>query len=205
MSQPSSPGSAGTGPTGADLAGTDRRGGPPAWFAVLAIGSLVVGAALVALTLLGVGVGIGGPAAAPTVAPAGPAAMRTRDLVAKTLEDASFQVQDPQTRYTPGESASLVNVPRLLLQAVLPTDPSHGYIVIYELPSASEAASVGSDFRSYLASGTGAIQYPRDARFVLQRVGSTLVFFTWSPSVSPDPDVARLAATLETIGTTVQP
>jgi hypothetical protein len=187
-------------------AGTERRsGGPPPWFALLAIASLVVGAALVLLTLLGVGVGVGGPGAAPTMGPAGPAADRTRDLVTTTLENASFQVQQPQTPYTPGESASLVNVPRLLLQAVLPSDPGHGYIVIYELTSDAEAARVGSDFRDYLASGTGAIQYPPDAQFVLQRVGSTLVFFTWSPSVSPDPEVARLAATLETIGTTVQP
>jgi len=186
-----------------EAASPERRGGPPAWFALLAIGSLAVGAILILLTLLGVGVG--GPAPEPTIAPAGQAAEHTRDLVATTLEAAAFQVQDPQTPYRPGESSSLVDVPRLLLQAVLPADPHHGYIVIYELPSSDEAAQVGRDFRAYLASGTGAIQYPRDAQFVLQRVGSTLVFFTWSPSVSPDPEVARLAATLETIGTTVQP
>jgi hypothetical protein len=181
-----------------------RRSGPPAWFLLIAVGSLAVGALLVLLSLLGVGVGVG-PAPAATIAPAGPTAERTRDLVRKTLEAASFQVQDPQTPYRPGESAALVTVPRLLLQAVLPSDPQHGYIVIYELSSDSEAAQVGRDFRAYLASGTGAIQYPRDAQFVLQQVGSTLVFYTWSPSVSPDPEVARLAATLETIGTTVQP
>jgi hypothetical protein len=185
-----------------EAAGPERRGGPPAWFALLAIGSLVVGAALVVLSVLGVG---GGPAPAPTMAPAGRAAEQTRDLVTHDLEGASFQVRDPQTPYRPGESAALVDVPRLLLQAVLPADPEHGYVVIYDLPSTDEAAQVGRDFRDYLASGTGAIQYPRDAQFVLQRVGSTLVFYTWSPSVSPDPEVARLAATLKTIGTTIQP
>jgi hypothetical protein len=181
-----------------------RRGGPPAWFLLVAIGSLAVGALLVLLAVLGVGVGVGGPAPAATIAPAGPAAEHTRDLVRQTLEDAGFQVQDPQTPYRPGESASLVDVPRLLLQAVLPSDPGRGYIVIYELGSDADASQVGSDFRAYLASGTGAIGYPRDAQFVLQRVGPTLVFYTWSPSVSPDPETARLAATLETIGTTVQ-
>ena len=35
---------------------------------------------------------------------------------------------------------------------------------------------------------------------VLRRVGRTLVFFPWSPSVSPDPEVARLAAALGTLG-----
>lgn len=183
----------------------ERRGGPPAWFALLAIGGLTVGAVLVLLGLLGIGVGVGGPATTPTLAPAGQAAERTRELVSKTLEAASFQVQSPQTKYQPGESQGLVDAPRLLLQAVLPSDPEHGYIVIYELPSDAQAARAGSDFLAFLASGPGAIQYPRDAQFVLQRVGSTLVFYTWSPSVSPDPEVARLAATLETIGTTVQP
>jgi hypothetical protein len=72
--------------------------------------------------------------------------------------------------------------------------------VIYELPTSGDADRVGRDFAAYLASGTGAIQYPRDTQFVLRRVGQTLVFFPWSPSVSPDPDVARLAATLATIG-----
>ena len=35
---------------------------------------------------------------------------------------------------------------------------------------------------------------------MLRRVGQTLVFFPWSPLVSPDPEMARLAATLSTIG-----
>ena len=35
---------------------------------------------------------------------------------------------------------------------------------------------------------------------VLRRVGQTLVFFSWSPLVSPDPEMARLAATIDTIG-----
>jgi hypothetical protein len=28
-------------------------------------------------------------------------------------------------------------------------------------------------------------------------MGATLIFFPWSPAVSPDPEVARLASTLE--------
>jgi hypothetical protein len=173
-------------------------GGPPLWFAILGIGGLLVGLVLIVLTLLGVGVGVAGPA--PTIAPTGLAAQQTHDLVAKTLGDASFQVVDPQTPYRPGESPDLINVPRRVLQAVLPSDPDKGYVVIYELPSAGDADRVGKDFAAYLGSGTGAIQYPRDAQFVLRRVGQTLVFFPWSPLVSPDPEMARLAATLSTIG-----
>jgi hypothetical protein len=178
-----------------------RRGGPPVWFALAGIGGLVVGVLVIAAQLLGPGTG--GPASAPTVPPAGPAAQRTHDQVVATLEAASFQVRDPLTAYRPGESPSLVDVPRRLLQVVLPSDPDGGYVVIYELPSAADADRVGRDFATYLASGTGAIQYPRDARFVVRRVDRTLVFFAWSPSVSPDPEVARLAATLENVGTAV--
>jgi hypothetical protein len=176
----------------------NRGGGPPLWFAILAIGGLLVGLIIMVLTLLGVGVGVAGPE--PTIAPAGQAAQQTHDIVAKTLGDASFQVVDPQTPFRPGESADLINVPRRVIQAVIPSDPDKGYIVIYELPSAGDADRIGKAFAAYLGSGTGAIQYPRDSQFVLRRVGQTLVFFPWSPAVSPDPEMARLAATLGTIG-----
>lgn len=187
-----------------DVAGTPgtpgssrRRGGPPIWFALFAAGGLLLGVLLVLAQVLGIG--SGSPANA-TPPPTGAAAQRTHDLVQASLEAAAFQVQDPLTQFRPGESAALYAVPRRLLQVVLPSDPQGGYVVIYELPSANDADSVGRDFVRYLASGTGAIQYPRDAQFVIRRMGQTLVFFPWSPSVSPDPSVARLAATIESIG-----
>lgn len=187
-----------------DVAGTPgtpgssrHSGGPPIWFALFAAGGLLLGVLLVLAQVLGIG--SGSPANA-TPPPTGAAAQRTHDLVQASLEAAAFQVQDPLTQFRPGESAALYAVPRRLLQVVLPSDPQGGYVVIYELPSANDADSVGRDFVRYLASGTGAIQYPRDAQFVIRRMGQTLVFFPWSPSVSPDPSVARLAATIESIG-----
>lgn len=199
------PGGAGTGsPAGSSAGGAARgRGGPPAWFAVLGIGGLVLAVILIAAQALGIGGG--GATVASTIPPTGAAAARTHDLVAAALAGASFQVTDPQTPYRPGESPALVEVPRRLLQVVLPSEPTGGYIVIYELPSNTEADRVGRDFAAYLAGGTGAIQYPRDAQFVLRRVGQTLVFFPWSPSVSPDPRVAELAGVLATIGQPVAP
>ena len=174
------------------------RSGPPAWIAILAVGGLVLGVLLIAAQTLGIGVGPAGPAA--TVPPAGPAAQRTHDEVASLLKANSFQVQDPQTEYRPGESPELATVPRRVLQAVIPSDANTGYVVVYELPTTADADRVGRDFANYLASGTGAIQYPRDAQFVIRRVGQTLVFFEYSPLADPDPEVARLAATLATIG-----
>jgi hypothetical protein len=181
----------------------ERRGGPPLWFTVVAVGSLVVAVLLLGLQLLGIGVGF--RTIEPTIPPTGNATEVTRTLVVKALEGASFQVQDPLTGYRPGESPELVDVPRKLVQAVMPEDPSAGYVVIYELPSANEADRVGREFLRYLGGGTGAVQYPRDARFVLQRVGQTLVFYAYSPEASPDARVAELAVALETVGTPVSP
>jgi hypothetical protein len=180
-----------------------KRGGPPLWFTIVAIGSLAVAVLLVALQVLGIGVGV--RVATPTIAPTGQAAEVTHALVVKALQDAAFQVQDPQTGYRPGESPDLLAVPRRLVQAILPEEPLGGYVVVYELPSANEADRAGRDFRAYLGSGPGAIQYPRDARFVIRRVGQTLVFFPWSVEASPDARVAEMAAALETVGTEVGP
>lgn len=190
-----------TGPVGVTPA--RRGGGPPPWIAVIAIGSLLAGVLLLVLQVLGAG--LRGSAPAATIAPAGQAAEVTAGLVRGALERASFQAQDPRTPYRPGESPELIDVPRRLIQAVLPSDPAGGYVVIYELPDANTADRVGRDLIAYVGSGTGAIQYPRDTRFVLQRVGSTLVFFPWSAETSPDADLAELAAALETVGTAVRP
>lgn len=183
--------------------GGRQRGGPPLWFTIVAIGSLLVAVVLLSLQVLGVGIGV--RVATPTIAPTGQAAEVTHALVVKALQDAAFQVQDPQTEYRPGESPDLVDVPRRLVQAILPEEPQGGYVVVYELPSANEADRVGRDLRAYLGSGPGAIQYPRDTRFVIRRVGQTLVFFPWSAEASPDARVAEMAAALETVGTEVGP
>lgn len=191
-----------------DHGGTDattpsrRGGGPPLVIAGLAIGSLALGVLLMIVSALGLGTGTG---ATPTTVPDGEAARLTHALVVKALGDASFQIQDPPNDYRPGESPELYSVPRGLVQVIVPSEPEGEHVVIYELPSANEADRVGREFAAYLASGTGAIQYPRDSRFVIRRVGQTLVFFPWSPSASADTRVAELAAVLATVGTAVGP
>ena len=77
--------------------------------------------------------------------------------------------------------------------------------MVYELPTNGDADRVGHEFASYLASGTGAVQYPRDTQFVLQRVGQTLVFFPWSAEANSDPRLPELAAALQTVGEPVTP
>lgn len=193
-----------------DAGGGPRRGGPPLIVFVLGLGGVVLGGLIVVAQLLGAGSAAPGatpgpdgsvpPAARPTIPPPGDASLRARAVVAAALEARALQVTDPQTAYRPGESPSLLAVARRVLQVVLPDEPTGGQVVIYELSSAAEADTVGRDFRAYLASGTGAIQYPRDTRFVLRRVGTTLVFFAWSPEASTDARVPDIAAALETVG-----
>jgi hypothetical protein len=135
----------------------------------------------------------------------GPATELTHGQVVAALGAASIQSRDPQTPFRPGENPALVNVPRRLVQAILPNEPGGGYIVIYELPSASQAQAVGQDFLRYLGSGTGQVQYPRDTQFVLRQVGPTLVFYNWSPQASSDPIAGDVATALQTVGTAVTP
>jgi hypothetical protein len=177
-----------------------RRAGPPVWFAALAALGILAGLVIILLEVLGIGVNVVVPGVNASVAPAGSAAAMTHDRVALALQDAGFTVQDPNVAYRPGETRTLLGTPRRLLQAVIPADPTHGFIVVYEFADANAADAAGKEFDAWLHSGTGGIGYPQDAQFVIRRMGSTLIFFTWSPAVSPDPDIAKLAATLSTLG-----
>jgi hypothetical protein len=192
-----------TGTPASPAGASSRRAGPPALFAVLASLGILAGVLVIALEVLGVGVNVVVPGVNSSPAAPGSAAALTHDRVVLALQDAEFQVQDPTIDFRTGETATLLGTPRRLLQAVIPSDPQHGFIVIYEFADADAADAAGQEFWSYLHSGTGAIGYPQDEQFVLRRVGSTLVFFPWSPTVSPDPEVAHLASVLGGLGNPV--
>jgi hypothetical protein len=147
------------------------------------------------------------PTAAPVLsqAPAlSGAVAATADRVAAALGSVGLTVTavPPQpVVFRPGESPLLAAAPRLVLQALLAGDANHGFIVVYDFADDAAAGAAGAEMAGYLASGPGRIQFPNDARHVLQQVGPTLVFFTWSPAASPDPKLATLAGALETLGT----
>jgi hypothetical protein len=182
---------------------TPRPGGPPGWFILIAIGSLAVGAVIVVLGALGIT--IVQPQAEASLAPTGQAAERTWNQVSQALQAQRFQVVEPQNPFRPGETAELLQVPRKLLQAVLPDSPNDGYVVVYELPTNNDADRAGRDLARYVASGPGAVQYPRDTQFVIQRVGQTIVFFSYSPEANPDPRLPEMATVLQTLGTALTP
>jgi hypothetical protein len=191
--------------TTSEPSSSEKRGagGPPLMFAIIGIGGLVLMVLLLVLTVFGVGIRTAD--APPTMGVTGSQSEVTHAQVVAALGAASIQSRDPQTAYRPAESPDLINVPRRLVQAILPDEPDGGYVVIYELPSSGQAETVGREFLHYLGSGTGQVQYPRDTQFVLQQLGPTLVFYNWSPEASTDARAGDVATALGTVGTAVTP
>jgi len=109
----------------------------------------------------------------------------------------------PARPYRPPEGALMTGAARSVLQATLPDDPDHGYIVIYSLGSAVAAESAAFDQARYIASGPGAIQFPPGSHFVLRIVGSTVIFFTWNPGSAPDTRTHLIEDALNTLGVAV--
>ena len=131
------------------------------------------------------------------------AALETRRLVTVALAAEGLQAEAPPVVFRPAESPALAQAPRLVLQAELPDDPQHGYIVIYEFQDPNTATGAAREQADYVASGIGFVQFPPDSRFVIRTVDATVIFFSWSPANSPDSRTPKLSAALETVGTGV--
>ncbi|MCI0346556.1 MAG: hypothetical protein L0221_14095 [Chloroflexi bacterium] len=129
------------------------------------------------------------------------AALETRRLVTVALSAEGLTAEAPPVVYRPAESPALAQAPRVVVQADLPDDPQHGYIVIYEFRDAATADGAAREQADYVASGIGFVQFPPDSEFVIRTVGATVIFFSWSPPNSPDPRTPKIAAALETVGT----
>lgn len=124
----------------------------------------------------------------------------TRAELAGALGALSLQLTNPQVPHRPGESPAFATAPRAVFQVVLPDDPVHGFVSVYEFADDAAAAAAGRDQATYVASGPGRVQFPPDSRFVIRQVGPTVVFFAWSPANSPDPRTAEIQKALETVG-----
>ncbi|MEO8208678.1 MAG: hypothetical protein ABI598_06555 [Chloroflexota bacterium] len=135
------------------------------------------------------------PPAGTTTGPAGAAAATTRSLISSTLGSAGFQIQDVQTTYRPAEAARLTAAPRVVVRAVIPDDPDHGRLVIYEFVTTAVATSAAEEQAAYVASGIGQIQFPPDTQFTIRVIGSTVVFYSWSEANSPDFERATAIST----------
>jgi hypothetical protein len=168
--------------------------------------------ALAAVAVLTAGCGFGASGATGRSFPAesiGPsiattaAVAETRAAIATSLGTKGLQLDEPKVPFRPPESARLAVAARGVYQVLLPDDPNHGFISVYEFPDVSSAATAGQEEADYVGSGPGRVQFPVDTRFVIRQVGTTIVFYTWSPANSPDPRAADIQAALETLGTAI--
>ena len=140
------------------------------------------------------------PPAGATTGVAGSAATVTRGDVARALAAQGIQVEDVTRPYRPAEAPAFATAPRLVIRAILPDDPDHGLVVIYEFADPAAASAAAEEEAAYIASGVGRVQFPNDARFLIRVVGSTAIFFTWSPAASLDARTASIATALEGLG-----
>jgi hypothetical protein len=139
----------------------------------------------------------------PSPGTGGDAASATKQLVIGALGSVGLQAVDATKPYRPPETPGLIGAPRSILQAQLPDDPDHGYIVVYSLGSAVGAEKAAFDQAAYVASGTGGIQFPPGSHFVIRTVDTTMIFFTWSPGASPDSRTHLIEDALHTVGIAV--
>ena len=138
------------------------------------------------------------PPVGSTTAPAGDAAAIVSALAVERL-----QVADASVAFRPPEGARFAAAPRSVIQVTLPTDPGGGYIVLYALRSPAAALEAANDQAAYIATGPGRVQFMLDTRFTLRVLGSTAIFFSWSPENSPDPLTASIDIALSQVGTEV--
>ncbi len=162
--------------------------------------------AAIAAVLAGCGVGAAqSPVSAPPASRAPQATVsgavdQTRAAVAAALAARNLQLSDAARDYRTAEPPRIAAAPRRVYQATLPDDPEGGFIVVYEFRDAAAAVDAGNALAGYLGTGAGRIQYPGDSRYSIRQVGTTLVFYTWAPSTSPDPASPTIAEALDTLG-----
>ena len=141
------------------------------------------------------------PPAGATTGPAGAAAAATKAVLADALAGQGLQLEDIPSPYRPAEAPRLATAPRLVVRVVIPTDPDHGRLVIYEFRDTGSATVAAQEQASYVSSGVGRVQFPPQTQFTLRVVGSTVVFFPYSTVDVPDPERATaIAAALANLG-----
>lgn len=143
------------------------------------------------------------PAVGSSPPPAGEATAAARAAVVASLAVEGLQVVDAPVAYRPGEGPVFAAAPRSVIQAVLPNDPGHGYIVLYAFDSPASALAGARDQAAYIASGPGRVQFGTDARFTLRVLGSTAIFFWWSPANALDERTPSIDLALAQVGTAV--
>lgn len=135
--------------------------------------------------------------------PAGEGSQAALSQVLQALAAAGLEATISTRPYRPPEAARLAAAARTVVQVKLPSDPERGLLAVYELGSSAAARAAAEEQAAYIATGPGRIQFPPDARFAIRLVGSSVVFFTWSPGSASDPRTGDIATVLASVGTEV--
>ena len=129
-----------------------------------------------------------------------PAVNQTRVELVRALGTHNLVLTDSQAPVRPAEAPLLAAAPRAVYQVILPKEPSHGFIVVYEFPDAARAAGAAAEEQAYLATGPARVQTPLGTVSIIRQVGTTVVFYQWLPAGSTDDSAPGIQAALETIG-----
>jgi hypothetical protein len=185
--------------------GYDRRAGRARRASRLRTLVPVMVAAMLALAACGVGASSAPtfPPADSTRAPAGEATAATRAKIAAALAVEGLQVADAAVAYRPPEGALFASAPRSVVQVQLPDDPTHGFIAVYAFDSPNAALAAAKDQAAYIASGPGNVQFAPGTQFIIRTLGSTALFFSWSPDNAADSRTASIPLALGQVGTDV--
>lgn len=138
-----------------------------------------------------------------TPPPVGTATAAVRTAVTNALSVEGLQVVDAPVAYRPAEGPLFAAAPRSVMQVILPADPAHGFITLYAFASPQAALTAANDQAAYISSSPGRVQFGIDARFTLRVLGSTAVFFWWSPTNSPDEHTPAIDLALAQVGSAV--
>ncbi|HEX8024866.1 MAG TPA: hypothetical protein VF484_01545 [Candidatus Limnocylindrales bacterium] len=162
--------------------------------------ALAVAAALSACT---VSAGPTYPPVGTTPQPAGAATDSAKAQLASALSVEGIQLTDPSAPYRPPEGAIFAAAPRTIVQAVLPDDPTGGYLVLYAFGTPQQALAGAQDQAQYVASGPGKAQVMAGTQFEIRTLGNVAIFFAWRPDAALDAREASIPLALSTIGNEV--
>lgn len=137
------------------------------------------------------------------VGTATPAILGTRETIRQALGTAGVQLDEVGTPRRPPESASLVTAPRAVYRAVLPRDPEHGFISVYDFRDPARALAAAEEQAAYVGSPVGRVQFPTGTQFVVRQLGTTVVFYAAVPGGSPDPLAEAVPGALRNVGAEV--
>ena len=129
-----------------------------------------------------------------------PAVNQTRIELVRALGGHNLVLTDSQAPVRPAEAPLLAAAPRAVYQVILPKDPSHGFIVVYEFPDPARAAAAAAEEQAYLATGPARVQTPLGTVSIIRQVGSTVIVYNWLPQGSTDDTAPGIQAALETLG-----